>query len=231
MDQALIPNSHFKQGHLLSGSVDAYICLWDINATPENKALDGMRKFKANEGTVEDVAWHMKNEYLFGSVGEDKFMHIWDLRSPSVTKSVEAHERKVKCLSFNPLNDWAIATGSVDKTVRLFDIRSFSKPFHIFESHTEEIVQVGWNPKNETILASSCLGQRLMIWDYSRIGDEQTEEDAKYRPPELFFIHSGHSSTVRDFSWNPCEDWVMASVSDDNVLQIWQIADFVLQIT
>ncbi|PRQ36598.1 putative transcription factor WD40-like family [Rosa chinensis] len=33
----------------------------------------------------------------------------------------------------------------------------------------EEVFQVGWNPKNETILASCCLGRRLMVWDLSRL--------------------------------------------------------------
>ncbi|KAM7474650.1 hypothetical protein LguiB_021893 [Lonicera macranthoides] len=38
--------SQFKPGHLLSGSDDAQICLWDINATPKNKGLDAMQIFK-----------------------------------------------------------------------------------------------------------------------------------------------------------------------------------------
>ena len=38
--------SQFKQGHLLSGSDDAQICLWDINSTPKNKALDALQTFK-----------------------------------------------------------------------------------------------------------------------------------------------------------------------------------------
>lgn len=38
--------SLFKQGHLLSGSDDAQICLWDINATPKNKSLDALQIFK-----------------------------------------------------------------------------------------------------------------------------------------------------------------------------------------
>ncbi|KAG7530232.1 WD40-repeat-containing domain superfamily [Arabidopsis thaliana x Arabidopsis arenosa] len=63
--------SKFKQGHLLSGSDDAQICLWDINATPKNKSLDAQQIFKAHEGVVEDVAWHLRHEYLFGSVGDD----------------------------------------------------------------------------------------------------------------------------------------------------------------
>lgn len=38
--------STFKEGHLLSGSDDAQICLWDINATPKNKTLEAMHIFK-----------------------------------------------------------------------------------------------------------------------------------------------------------------------------------------
>ncbi|GJT43474.1 WD40 repeat-containing protein MSI1 [Tanacetum coccineum] len=36
------------------------------------------------------------------------------------------------------------------------------------KAHREEVIQVGWNPQNETILASCCLGRRLMVWDLSR---------------------------------------------------------------
>ena len=38
--------SKFKEGHLLSGSDDAQICLWDINAAPKNKSLEAMQIFK-----------------------------------------------------------------------------------------------------------------------------------------------------------------------------------------
>lgn len=60
---------------------------------------------------------------------------------------------------------------------------------------------------------------------FCRIDEEQTPEDAEDGPPELLFIHGGHTSKISDFSWNPCEDWVVASVAEDNILQIWQMAE------
>lgn len=39
------------------------------------------------------------------------------------------------------------------------------------------------------------------------------------------FIHGGHTSKISDFSWNPNDPWVVASVAEDNVLQIWQMAE------
>lgn len=60
-----------------------------------------------------------------------------------------------------------------------------------------------------------------------RIGEEQTPQDAEEGPPELLFVHGGHTSKISDFSWNPCEDWVVASVAEDNILQIWQMGDHI----
>ena len=43
---------------------------------------------------VEDVAWHPRHADLFGSVGDDKKLVIWDLRKPHAAaqdKEVEAH--------------------------------------------------------------------------------------------------------------------------------------------
>jgi len=73
---------------------------------------------------------------------------------------------------------------------------------------------------------ASCGGdRRLNIWDLSKIGEEQEPEDAEDGPPELLFIHGGHTDKIADFSWNANDDWVISSVADDNVLQIWQMAE------
>ena len=57
----------------------------------------------------------------------------------------------------------------------------------------------------------------------SKIGEEQTPEDAEDGPPELLFIHGGHTAKISDFSWNPNEPWVICSVSEDNIMQVWQM--------
>jgi WD40 repeat protein len=57
--------------------------------------------------------------------------------------------------------------------VALHDLRNLRKPLHVFQHHNEEVFQIGWSPKNETILASCGADRRLMVWDLSRIGEEQ----------------------------------------------------------
>lgn len=63
-----------------------------------------------------------------------------------------------------------------------------------------------------------------MIWDLSKCGKEQTAEEKKDGPPELVFIHGGHTSRISDLSWNLNERLMMASVAEDNILQVWQVA-------
>jgi histone-binding protein RBBP4 len=84
-------------------------------------------------------------------------------------------------------------------------------------------VQVQWSPHNETVFASASVDRRINVWDLSRIGEEQTPEDAEDGPPELLFIHGGHTSKISDFSWNLNDPWVICSVAEDNIAQIWQM--------
>lgn len=109
--------------------------------------------------------------------------------------------------------------------IHLWDIRNTKTKLHVFEGHSDEIFQVQWSPFNETVLASASSDRRLHIWDLSKIGETQSEEDAQDGPPELLFIHGGHTRKISDFSWNPNEPWVIASVAEDNIIQIWQMAE------
>ncbi|XP_044509799.1 WD-40 repeat-containing protein MSI3-like [Mangifera indica] len=217
--------SPFKEGYLVSGSHDHKICLWDVSALAQDKVLDALHIYEAHESVVEDVSWHLKNENLFGSAGDDCQLMIWDLRTNQTQQRIKAHEKEVNYLSFNPYNEWVLATASSDTTVCLFDMRKLTVPLHVLSSHTEEVFQVEWDPNHETVLASSADDRRLMVWDLNRIGDEQLELDAEDGPPELLFSHGGHKAKISDFSWNKNESWVISSVADDNTVQVWQMAE------
>ncbi|KAL2915395.1 Histone acetyltransferase type B subunit 2 [Polyrhizophydium stewartii] len=217
-----------NEGHLLTASEDTTICSWDIRKfSKEKHTLEPVRIYTAHTAWVEDVAWSEQLEFVFASVGDDKKMMIWDTRSPSLNKAafcVEAHTAEINCVAFNPRNEHLLATGSADKTVALWDLRNLQQRLHSFESHQDEILQLSWSPHNETILASSSGDRRLNIWDLSRIGEEQSPEDAEDGPPELLFVHGGHTNKISDFSWNPNDPWVMCSVAEDNICQVWQMA-------
>lgn len=125
-------------------------------------------------------------------IGNCKYIFVF-LRCNNTSKpshTVDAHTAEVNCLSFNPYSEFILATGSADKTVALWDLRNLKLKLHSFESHKDEIFQVQWSPHNETILASSGTDRRLHVWDLSKIGEEQSSEDAEDGPPELLVYNN-----------------------------------------
>jgi WD40 repeat protein len=152
-------NPH-EEGQLLSGSDDSLICTWDVTqGTKTSNILNPLSTYTGHTNVVEDVAFHLHNSNLFGSVGDDCKLMIWDMREKQYTKPKHcvdnAHTKEINCLAFNPFSEYILATGSADKTVALWDMRSLKSKLHSFEGHTEEVYQVSWSPFNETILSSA----------------------------------------------------------------------------
>ncbi|KCV70028.1 histone-binding protein RBBP4 [Fonticula alba] len=218
-----------QSGLLLSSADDKLICLWDVAAAaeagPEGAgSLAPLFTFEGHTKEVGEVAWHNVQAHLFGSVGDDRTLRLWDSRTRKNTLTVTAHDDCVNSLSFNPFSEHLLATGSSDQSVALWDMRNLKQKLHSCEYPSGEVLQVAWSPHYETILASAAHDRRVHIWDMSRIGEEQTSEEANDGPPELMFIHGGHTNRVSDISWNPNIPMMMASTADDNVIQCWQMS-------
>jgi len=216
----------FKKGLLLGASHDGTICCWDIERpSKSHEALEPISKYEDHIGAVEDVVWSRQYPDMFASAGDDKRIFLWDMRKDSkkATIQVEAHASEVLSLDFNPFNEHLLASASSDKIVAIWDIRNLSARQCSLKQHLDEVCTISWATFNEAVIASGSMDRRVFVWDLSRLGKAQTPEEAVDGPPELLFIHGGHTSKVTEISWNPNQELVMASVADDNILQVWQL--------
>lgn len=212
----------FKKGTILAASTDGKICSWDIEADDVKigSSINPLNKYEGHTSGVEDVEWHHFHKDIFGSVGDDKRLNIWDSREKAKKpfNSVIAHEKDVLSIDFNPFNEYLLATSSADCTAALWDLRNLTRRVYEVKEHKDEVVSIKWSPFKESVMATSGNDRRIMIWDLSRIGQE-TKEGL----PELLFIHGGHTNNVMEMSWNLNEEYLIASVSFDNDIQIWQM--------
>jgi len=238
--------SPHARGRLVTAGEDGRVCLFDINEGAQD--VKALNTFLGHGDVVEDVSWHFRDVNLIGSVGDDRVILLWDVRSPGDSskgaasmdkggegsastgggskpthKITNAHQGDINSLAFNPEDEFLFVTGSADRTVGLWDVRKMNSPMHLLNGHTDQVFQVEW--LNSSVLGSCSADRRVNVWDLSRIGEEQSPEDAEDGPPELLFMHGGHTSKVSDFSWNRRDDWTVASVSEDNVLQVWHMAE------
>eukprot|EP00826_Nyctotherus_ovalis_P040810 TRINITY_DN4050_c0_g1_i1.p1 TRINITY_DN4050_c0_g1~~TRINITY_DN4050_c0_g1_i1.p1 ORF type:complete len:292 (+),score=87.20 TRINITY_DN4050_c0_g1_i1:191-1066(+) len=219
--------NRFRKGLLLGASHDGSIYSWDVESVPKtHESLEPVSRYEDRSGAVESAAWSELSEHLFASGGDDKRILLWDTRKEGkkATHQIEAHYGEVLSVDFSPFSEYLLASSSVDKTVAIWDLRNLHYKQCSLKQHQDEVSAVSWAPFNEAIIASASQDRRVFVWDLSRLGKDQTTEEAADGPPELLFIHGGHTSKVTDISWNPREELVMASVADDNILQVWQIA-------
>ncbi|KAJ7103166.1 WD40 repeat-like protein [Mycena belliarum] len=215
-----------KAGNVLGASEDMTICHWDVNSyTKAKSTIEPTNIFRGHTSVVGDVDWHPTKDNVFASVGDDKMLMIWDTRAPAdASTKIQSHDREILAVSFNPASEHLLVTGSADKTVILHDMRAPAKKLHTFVSHTDEVLHLSWSPHNATIFASASSDRRINIWDLSMIGAEQTPDDQEDGPPELLFVHGGHTARPTDFCWAPgeAENWTATSASEDNIVMVWQ---------
>ena len=127
-------------------------------------------------------------------------------------------------VDYSPFDANLMITGSADRSVAVWDTRNMKTKLFSLRQHRDEVAQVKFSRQACNILASSSADRRIMIWDLSKCGQEQTEEQKAEGPPELVFIHGGHTAKISDMGWNLNERMCMASVAEDNILQVWQVA-------
>ena len=226
--------SPHEAGRLATGSEDKTVKLWDITTIIKGtKKLEAAKTYTHHAAIVNDVQYHPIHPAILGTVSDDLTMQIIDLRSSETSKSAVTsglgqHRDAINAIAFNPYSDVNVATGSADKTIGIWDLRSLRQKVHALEGHKESVTGLQWHPHEESVLASSSYDRRILFWDLAKVGEEQEPEETEDGPPELLFMHGGHTNRISDFSWNPNDPWIMCSAAEDNLIQVWKVADAIV---
>lgn len=151
---------------LASCSVDTTVTIWDL-ATAKAKT-----QLIAHDKEVYDVAWSC-GPNLFGTVGADGSLRIFDLRSlehSSIMYETPRGNPLLK-LAWNHLDSNYIATFAADSSVTtILDIRVPSRPVISLPGHVAPVSGVSWAPHSPSHICTVSDDKQALIWDLSTLG-------------------------------------------------------------
>jgi periodic tryptophan protein 1 len=158
---------------LLSGSYDRTIVAADMRAPEAKKPQWGV------ESDVEQVRWDPHNEQQFYVSTENGVLHCFDARqlpsTPDQSKALwrlQAHEKSLSTFSINPAVAGFIATGSTDRTVKLWNIsNTTSGPSMVISRDlgVGKVFSANFAPDSEVAFRLAVAGSKgaVQIWDTS----------------------------------------------------------------
>ncbi|ETO34475.1 WD-40 repeat protein [Reticulomyxa filosa] len=132
---------------ICSGSYDTTICMWDIETVKQ------FMVFKGHENWISDVKYgpnelginYGANTILSGS--DDNSVRLWDIRSSRQIQVFNGHKNIVTAVEYSPFivnnvkvggSSNVICSGSLDNTIRFWDIRSSKKELYVMKRYDKE---------------------------------------------------------------------------------------------
>ncbi len=189
------------------------------NASTGKKVLNlGSELWKLNSYNAISFAEDLN---IFATGHDDGKIHLWDTTSGKKRATLRGHntllssvkivegmvkpprDRNVTALAFSP-DGKILASGSMDKTVRLWDIEK-RKRLATLEGHKGWINAVAIS-KDGRILASGDANKVIKLWDIDTHAERATL--------------IGHASSINALAFSP-DERTLASSSYDGTIQFW----------
>lgn len=156
---------------LLSGSYDRTVVAADMRAPDAQPPRWGV------ESDVENVRWDPHDPNFFYVSTEKGIIHYHDVRNaspdPSVCKPVwtlQAHDESISSFDINPVIPGFIATGSTDKTVKLWNIQP-TGPAMVVSRNLDvgKVFSTTFAPDTEVAFRLAVAGSNgtVTVWDTS----------------------------------------------------------------
>ena len=200
---------------IVSGSYDRSLSVWDAHTGELLQTIDN------GGGFVTGLAPSPDGQRLAVSVLKKKayVVDLADLDGPQL--ELAGHGSGVTAIAFNH-DGTRIATGSRDRTVRLWDAAS-GEELATLSGHGEAVTDLAFSP-DDRLIASACgeqtrflggtitaaTGTELFLWDLDS--------------SELVRKFEGHSRRIRSIDFSP-DGRALVSASEDGTLRVWDPVD------
>jgi U3 small nucleolar RNA-associated protein 13 len=214
----LDPLSH-PPAYVVTGSQDRTVKRWDI--TKETKKLRAKYTRKAHDKDINAIDIDPSGT-LFASASQDRTVKIYSATEGEAIGVLRGHRRGVWTVKFAPKdsqvpnsgNKGLIATGSGDKTVKIWSLADYSCLLTL-EGHSNSVLKLAWLPyrpvdardKRGSQVASAAGDGLVKVWD-SESGETMSTLD-------------NHTDRVWALVAHPVTG-TLVSGGGDSVITFWQ---------
>ena len=113
-------------------------------------------KMTASEVIVYQATWSPHRPYTFVCVSQDGVLQLWDTQAskdkPQIYLSV-ADSELLSC-DWSKYSDNICMTAGADCTVKIWDLRNYSRPLFSIMDHGHAVRRVKFSPYSPTVFAS-----------------------------------------------------------------------------
>eukprot|EP00850_Spirogloea_muscicola_P008613 SM000046S16394 [mRNA] locus=s46:326696:327886:- [translate_table: standard] len=153
-----------SDGALLACStMDGTIGVFDTASGKLSRTLEG------HAMAVRSLAFSPIDERLLFTACDDQHVHVYDARARELVAAMSGHAGWVLSVAASP-DGAAIATGSSDKSVRLWDLK-MRAAVQTFTEHTDQVWAVCFRPPDATTtdsrLAAVSDDRSISLYTYS----------------------------------------------------------------
>ncbi len=202
---AVSPNGQY----LATGSLDQTAKIWQLET-------GRLRMTLPVRFPVVSLAFSPDGRRLVTVAGEAT-ARVWDLGSEKLIANapsralepslvLRGHTNTVLAVAYSPAGRY-IATGSKDRTARLWDARS-GQLVGTFAGHANWVLSVAFSP-DETRLATAGADRTARVWDVAT--------------GHSLFVLQGHTDWVLQVAWSP-DGKLIATGSQDATARFWDAA-------
>lgn len=183
------------ESHVLSGSHDKTVRLWDVARFKE------VRRYEGSSAQIQSVAVSPDGKWVVAG-GDGGLIQLWDIAAKSI-RQFEGHKQTVASVAFSPDNRFLLS-GSVDGTVRLWDVNT-GKEQRRFPGHEGGVTCVDFSPDSRYVLSS---GNDALV----RLWDQETGQELRRV--------AGHTAPVTSVTFSP-DGRLVLSASIDKTMRLW----------
>jgi len=196
-----------KSGNFVaSGGMDNQCTIHDLNNRDASGAAKVCRELIGYEGFLSCSRFLDDTNLLTGS-GDMKVIH-WNLTTGDKVHEWFGHSGDVATMSLAP-DQSCFLTGSVDRTIKLWDLRDPKECKQTFWGHNSDVNSVCFHPSGYCFVTASE-DKSARLWDIR--SDQQV---AEYKPPSP---NSGFTSCGLSKSGR-----ILFAGSDDNQVHMWDV--------